>query len=147
MRDKLFLKNIIENHSSMNKLSRDALLKIINLIPSYLDKNIIELVDEKIEALNNQYLIEISNIKINDIKSELSKSKHNKISKFQFFKIYEYDEYVDVYFTDKSVNSSTLLEELIKHVSLFNFTIVSLSSRTIRTPHNFYIKDYNNGSL
>jgi hypothetical protein len=22
-----------------------------------------------------------------------------------------------------------------------------LSSRTIRTPHNFYIKDYNNGSL
>lgn len=136
---KIFIANIIENQDDINKLSRESLLKIINLIPTYYDKTIIELIDNVIKNYKNDQLIEISNIRLNDLKSEIFKKKY-KISKdFIDFKIYEYENFNDIYFTGKEINPKKLLEKIKENIKYEEFEILHIFSRTIKTGHIFKI--------
>lgn len=131
----MFLINIIENTEQINKLSRESLIKLVNLIPTYYNKNIIQLIDEIITEYENSQLIEISNIRLNDLKSEIFKTKYKLMKDFLDFKIYEYENYNDVFFTGKEINIEKLLEKLKTNLNYNNFEIIHLSSRTIKTAH------------
>lgn len=132
---KMLLANIIENQEQINKLSRESLLKLINLIPTYYNKNIISLVDTVISEYKNEELIEISNIRLNDLKSEIFKTKYKIVKDFLDFKVYEYENYFDIYFTGKEINIKKLIEKINTNINYRDFKVIHISSRTIKTPH------------
>jgi hypothetical protein len=137
---KLFISNLIENQNQINNLSRESLLKIMNTLPFYTKKNIFELIDEEIKNYNNETVIELSNMRISDIKSEIYKTKYKTLSDFLDFKIYEYENYYDVYFTGKEVDVEKMIKDLEKKINYENFETIHISSRTIKIPHVFKIK-------
>src|SRR5574343_391261 len=104
MMRKSFLSNIIENEESLNKLSKEILIKI-------------------------------SNNRINDIKSEIFKTKYKIMKDLNDFKIYEYDNYNDIYFTGKEINNEIIIKKLKENIDIKNFEIIKMSSRSIKTPH------------
>jgi hypothetical protein len=125
-----------------SKLSKESLIKLINLMPTYTGKNIIEIIDEKIEQYENNISIEISNIKINDIKAEIFKTKYKMMTDLLDFKIYEYENYSDVFFTGKEINIEILLKKLENNITYKDFKVLYISSRTIKTPHVIKIENF-----
>jgi hypothetical protein len=116
------------------------LLKLINTLPFYTKKSIFELIDEEIKNYNNETIIELSNMRINDIKSEIYKTKYKTLSDFLDFKIYEYENYYDVYFTGKEIDVEKMIKHLEEKINYENFETIHISSRTIKIPHVFKIK-------
>ena len=112
----------------------------MNTLPFYTKKNIFELIDEEIKNYNNETVIELSNMRISDIKSEIYKTKYKTLSDFLDFKIYEYENYYDVYFTGKEVDVEKMIKDLEKKINYENFETIHISSRTIKIPHVFKIK-------
>lgn len=142
--EKLFLSNIVENEEHLSKLSKESLLKILNAITFYKKKSILSLVDEEIEAINDKTVLTISNIRINDIKREIYKTKYKMMVDFIDFKIYEYDDYTDIYFTGKETNVDKLKNKINEKIKWENYQIAHLSSRTIKIPHIQKIKKEEN---
>lgn len=127
----------------MHKLSRESLIKLVNLIPLYLEKDILKLIDDKISTLENEGDIEISNLRISDLKKELEKKRFSLIIDFIDFKIYEYEKFTDVYFTGTEICCNSLIAKLKKNIKCEDFTVMQITSRSLKTPYLLETKQEN----
>jgi len=127
------LANLIENEASLNSLSRESLLKLINLIPHYYDKNIIQLIDEKINIYKEEHHITISNMRINNLKSEIFKKKYKMMYDKLNYKIYIYEPYYDIWFSGREIEIEKLISQIKEDVDDKKFKMILISGRTINS--------------
>lgn len=137
----ILLSNLIENPEKMNKLSRESLLKLINLTPSYFNKNFIELIDEEIKKLNEATLIEISNLRLVDIRDEICKTRYSAVKNYIDFSTYEYESHLDIFFSGREENIEKLIEKMALHIIFKNYKSVQLTSKSSKVIRIFVIDE------
>lgn len=136
--NKLFLKNIIRDPNTLHNLPRETLIKLINLIPAYLEANLVDLVDERIKKIEDELHITVSNIRIEDIKSSLKTHKWEHIIEIEGSRIYKYPQFVKIFFSGKETNTEVIVAKLTELIKIKDYEEVHLNSKnTTKRPHIF----------
>lgn len=134
---KLYTKNFIKDEKELNKLSRSSLLKIINMVPMYLNKSILEIIDNEIKTYTNDNLITISNNRINDLRSDISKKKYKSIFIKENYSIYEYSQHIDIYISLLIIDVEKSIKNILEEEIIKNYEILHITSKSIKKPFIF----------